>query len=102
MTRPLVINISHALGREEATRRLKRGMAHASSALPLLKIEKEIWSGDHLSFKISGMGQEAYGSAEVTDANVRVEVVLPWLLQRFGEMVQGMVRSRAQLLLDKK
>ena len=61
MTRPLIVNIPHALGREEATRRLKRGMARASTAIPMFKIEEETWSGDHLSFKVSGMGQEAFG-----------------------------------------
>ena len=56
MTRPLIVNIPHTLGREEATRRLKRGLARASSAISIVKIEEETWSGDHLSFKISGTG----------------------------------------------
>ena len=102
MTRPLIVNIPHALVREEATRRLKRGMARASTAIPMFKIEEETWSGDHLSFKVSGMGQEAFGTAEVNDTDVRIEIVLPWLLQRLGEMVQGAIRSRAQILLEKK
>ena len=102
MTKPLLVSIPHTLGREEATRRLKRGLACASSAIPIVKIEEETWSADHLSFKISGMGQVALGTAEVNDADVRIEVVLPWLLQRLGEMVQGAIRSRAQVLLEKK
>jgi hypothetical protein len=102
MTQPLVVTIPHRLGREEATRRLKGGLSRASAAIPRFKIEEETWSGDHLSFKLIGMGQEASGTAEVNDANVRIEVVLPWLLQRLGEMVQGVIRSRAQILLDKK
>ena len=100
MTKPLLVSIP--LGREEATRRLKRGLCRASSAIPIVKIEEETWSADHLSFKISGMGQVALGTAEVNDADVRIEVVLPWLLQRLGEMVQGAIRSRAQVLLEKK
>jgi hypothetical protein len=102
MTTPLIVNIPHTLGREEATRRLKRGWARASSTIPIVKIEEETWSGDHLSFKISGMGQVALGTAEVSDADVRIEVVLPWLLQTLGEMVQRAIRSRAQILLEKK
>ena len=102
MTRPLIVNIPHALGRGEATRRLKRGLARATSAIPIVKIEEETWSGDHLSFKVSGMGQVAFGTAEVNDADVRIEIVLPWLLQSVGEMVQGAIRSRAQILLEKK
>ena len=102
MTTPLIVNIPHTLGREEATRRLKRGLARASSAIPIVKIEEETWSGDHLSFKISGMGQLALGTAEVNDADVRIELVLPWLLQSLRELVQGAIRSRAQILLEKK
>ncbi len=102
MTRPLIVNIPHALGRGEATRRLKRGLARVTSAIPIVKIEEETWSGDHLSFKVSGMGQVAFGTAEVNDADVRIEIVLPWLLQSVGEMVQGAIRSRAQILLEKK
>ena len=60
---------------------------------------RKTWSGDHLSFKLSGLGQMGFGTAEVSDADVRIEVVLPWLLQRLGEMVQGAIRSRAQVLL---
>ena len=97
MTRPLIVNIPHTLGREEATRRLKGGLARVSSAISIVKIEEE--SGDHLSFKLSGLGQMGFGTAEVSDADVRIEVVLPWLLQRLGEMVQGAIRSRAQVLL---
>ena len=85
--------------REEATRRLKGGLARVSSAISIVKIEEETWSGDHLSFKLSGLGQMGFGTAEVSDADVRIEAVLPWLLQRLGEMVQGAIRSRAQVLL---
>ena len=102
MTRPLVLTIPHSLGREEAIRRLKRGMASVVSAVPVVDIKEETWNGNRLSFKVSGMGQEASGTAEVNDADVRVEVLLPWLLQRLGEMVQGVIRSRAQILLYKK
>ena len=42
MTRPLIVDIPHTLGREEATRRLKRGLARASSTIPIVKIEEEI------------------------------------------------------------
>ncbi len=67
-----------------------------------MKIEEEIWNSDQLSFKVTGMGQAAFGTAKVNEADVHVEVVLPWLLQSIGEMVQGVIRSRAQILLDKK
>jgi hypothetical protein len=32
---------------------------------------------------------------------VRLEVVLPWLLQRFAQMAQAAIRDRGTLLLNK-
>jgi hypothetical protein len=48
------------------------------------------------------MGQAAAGHVDVADDHVRVEVVLPWLLQRFAEAAQAMIRSRGDRLLTKK
>ena len=46
MAAPLVISISHALGKEEALRRLKPGLTRMTSGLPVLQVEKEEWNGD--------------------------------------------------------
>ena len=48
------------------------------------------------------MGQAAAGHVDVADDHVRVEVVLPWLLQRFAEVAQAAIRSRGKLLLTKR
>jgi hypothetical protein len=51
MTPPLVVSLPHRLGRIEATRRLKDGLATVSSQFgAFFVIEEEIWSGDRLSF----------------------------------------------------
>jgi hypothetical protein len=99
---PLIVQIPHHLGKDEAIRRLKRGMAQVSTSVPLLKIEDESWSGDRLTFRMSGMGQEASGTADVSDTDVMVEIVLPWLLQRIAELAQKMIRTKTTLLLEKK
>ena len=36
------------------------------------------------------------------DDHVTVEVMLPWLLQRFAEVAQAAIRSRGNLLLTKR
>lgn len=102
MSRPVVVDIPHTLGKDEAIRRLKAGFARVASGAPLLTIEEEAWVDNRLTFKLAALGQSAEGTADVDDANVRVEVVLPWLLQRVAEMVQTAIRSRAQILLEKK
>jgi len=101
MSAPLVVSIPHRLGREEAVRRLKTGLGRAAASIPVIQIEEERWSGDSMNFRIRALGQIASGQVDVADDHVRVEVVLPWLLQRFAEMAQAAIQKRGQLLLTK-
>ncbi len=101
MSAPLVVSIPHRLGREEAVRRLKTGLGRAAASIPVMQVEEERWSGDSMAFRIRALGQIASGQIDVADDHVRVEVVLPWLLQRFAEMAQATIRKRGQLLLTK-
>ncbi|MFA5951284.1 MAG: polyhydroxyalkanoic acid system family protein [Hyphomicrobium sp.] len=102
MTRPIVVSIPHKLGRDEAARRLKRGLATASDSLHVLTIDEELWSGDSMTFRVRALGQAASGKVDVGDDVVRLEVVLPYVLQKFAEMAQKVLRTRGQLLLEKK
>ncbi|TCU72331.1 putative polyhydroxyalkanoic acid system protein [Bradyrhizobium sp. R2.2-H] len=101
MSAPLVVSIPHRLGREEAVRRLKTGLGRAAASIPVMQVEEERWSGDSMNFRIRALGQIATGQVDVADDQVRVEVMLPWLLQRFAEMAQATIRKRGQLLLTK-
>jgi hypothetical protein len=101
MSAPLVVSIPHRLGRIEAARRLKTGLGKAAASIPVMQVEEERWDGDRMNFRIRALGQIATGLVDVGEDNVRVEVVLPWLLQRFAEMAQTAIRKRGQLLLTK-
>lgn len=101
MSAPLVVSIPHRLGREEAVRRLKAGLGRAAASIPVMQVEEERWSGDSMNFRIRALGQIATGQVDVADDHVKVEVVLPWLLQRFAEMAQATIKKRGQLLLTK-
>ncbi|MGY3235419.1 hypothetical protein ACVWZ4_004018 [Bradyrhizobium sp. USDA 4472] len=101
MSAPLVVSIPHRLGREEAVRRLKTGLGRAAASIPVMQVEEERWNGDTMNFRIRALGQIASGQVDVTDDHVAVQVVLPWLLQRFAEMAQATIRKRGQLLLTK-
>src|SRR5688500_12968922 len=102
MSAPLVVSIPHSLGREEAARRLKTGLTRAASSVPVLKVEEERWEQDRMIFRIRALGQAASGHLDVADDHVRLEVTLPWLLQRFAEAAQVAIRNRGKLLLSKK
>ncbi|MHC2625718.1 hypothetical protein ACVIW2_007750 [Bradyrhizobium huanghuaihaiense] len=101
MSAPLVVSIPHRLGREEAVRRLKSGLGRAAASIPVMQVEEERWSGDSMNFRIRALGQIATGQVDVADDHVKVQVVLPWLLQRFAEMAQATIKKRGQLLLTK-
>jgi hypothetical protein len=102
MSAPLVVSIPHSLGREEATRRLKTGLTRAASSVPVLKVDEERWEQDRMIFRIRALGQAASGHLDVADDHVRLEVTLPWLLQRFAEAAQVAIKNRGKLLLSKK
>jgi hypothetical protein len=102
MSAPLVVSIPHRLGRAEATRRLKAGLTRAASSIPVLQVDEERWDGDRMMFRVRALGQAASGQIDVAEDHVRLEVMLPWLLQRFAEVAQLAIRERGNLLLTKR
>jgi hypothetical protein len=101
MSAPQVVSIPHRLGREEAMRRLKTGLARATSSVPMLSVDEERWEDNRMIFRVRALGQAAAGHVDVADDHVRVEVVLPWLLQRFAEAAQAAIQNRGKRLLTK-
>ena len=102
MAAPLIVSIPHSLGREEATRRLKNGLTRAAASVPVLAVDEERWEDSHMIFRVRALGQVASGHLDVADDHVRVEVTLPWLLQRFAEVAQATIQKRGNLLLTKQ
>ena len=102
MSAPLIVSIPHRLGREEAARRLKAGLTRAAASVPVLQVDEERWEGDRMIFRVRALGQAASGHLDVAEDHVRLEVTLPWLLQRFAEVAQVAIRNRAKLLLTKR
>jgi hypothetical protein len=102
MSGPLIVSIPHSLGREEAMRRLKTGLSRAATKVPILSVDEERWEDNRMIFRVRALGQAANGHIDVEADHVKVEVTLPFLLQRFAEMAQAAIRERGKLLLTKK
>jgi hypothetical protein len=102
MSAPLVVSIPHRLGREEATRRLKAGLTRAAATIPVVNVDEERWEDNRMIFRVRALGQLAAGHLEVEDDHVQLEVMLPWLLQRFAEVAQAAIRKRGTVLLTKR
>jgi len=103
MEEPLVVTVSHRLGRDEAVRRLQDGLARSQGRLgPMIRIEHAEWEGDRLRFRMSALGQSAQSTIDVLDDLLRIEVSLPWLLARAAKHLLPVMRDEATRLLEKK
>ena len=103
MSKPLIISIPHHLGREEAERRIRSGLASArANYATIINILDETWIGDRLTFNISVLGQPAAGLMDFVDDHVRLEVTLPWLLAKIVEQFTPTIRKEVTLMLEKK
>jgi len=103
MSKPLVVSIPHHLGREEAVRRIKAGLAHVrTDYAKVLSVQVKTWTDDRLAFRVSALSQTASGSLDVADDHVKLEVALPWLLGTFANMLAPLIRKEGNLMLEKK
>jgi Putative polyhydroxyalkanoic acid system protein (PHA_gran_rgn) len=103
MSKPLVVTIPHRLGKEEAVRRLKSGLARTRTAFgSQLSVLQEAWSGDHLDLRIALLGHATDGAIDVADDHVRIEVQLPWLIGMLAGKAKALIERQGQLMLEKK
>ncbi len=102
MPTPIVVSIPHKLGKEEALRRLRPGLSRAAASFPVLTVDEESWTGERMNFRVRALGQAASGTVDVGEDQIRLEVTLPWLLQKFAQVAQAAIKARGQLLLEKK
>jgi putative polyhydroxyalkanoic acid system protein len=103
MSQPLVVSIPHRLGKQEATNRLKTGLANArANYAQWLTIEEENWTDDSVQFRVRALGQSADGKIDFFDDHVQLEVTLPWLLGKIAEKVVPTIRKEGTLMLEKK
>ena len=77
-------------------------MTRAAASVPMLQVDEERWEGDRLSFCVRALGQAASGHLDVAEDHARLEVTLPWLLQRFAKAAQVAITTRGNLLLTKR
>ena len=103
MSETVTVVVSHRLGKAEAVRRLKDGLARADGRLgPMISIEQVTWEGDALRFRMRALGLHAAASVEVLEDALRIEVSLPWLLAKAAKQLLPALRKEATLLLEHK
>jgi hypothetical protein len=103
MTKPVVVQIPHHLGREEAVRRLKAGLGQTRTSFGgQFIVVEENWSQEHLDFRATVLGQATGGMIDVADDHVRIELQLPGLFGMFVEKAKALIERQGQVLLEKK
>ncbi len=99
----VTVVVGHRLGKVEAVRRLKEGLARTSGRLgPIIAVEDETWEGDTLRFRLRALGQTAAATIKVLEDALRIEVSLPWLLAKAAKRLLPILQKEATLLLEKK
>jgi putative polyhydroxyalkanoic acid system protein len=102
MQEPLVVTISHRLGRAEAKRRLEAGLGHIRGEVaPFVGAMDLAWHGDRLDFNVTALRQTVTGHLDILDDAVRLEIHLPWLLRLVTRNLVGRIRREGAQLLDK-
>ena len=103
MSETVTVVISHRLGRAEAVRRLKEGLARSNGQLgSMIAIDQATWQGDTLRFSMRALGQSAAVGIEVLEDALRIEVSLPRLLAKVMKHLIPILRREATALLEKK
>jgi len=102
MSRPVVVTIPHRLGKQEAVRRLQAGFKNVRSAFGEgFVMLTDDWTGDHVDFRASLLGQATTGTVDVAEDCVRLEVELPWMLSLLANKAKELVAEQGQLMLEK-
>jgi Putative polyhydroxyalkanoic acid system protein (PHA_gran_rgn) len=103
MPETLTVLIPHQLGKEEALRRLKAGLDQVELQFrSLFVIQDQVWNENTLHFQMRALGQVVRGTIEVEERQVKLDVMLPWLVARLANSIQRVVQSQGSRLLEKK
>jgi hypothetical protein len=102
MSKPLIVEIPHQLGKQEAVRRLRSGFSRTRETLGgNFAVIDETWSGEHLDFRVSVLGQTTTGAVDVMNDRARIEIQLPWLLGLIAERVRPLIEKEGRLMLER-
>ena len=102
MTAPLHITLPHALGREEAARRMRDRVDELPGHIPggIATVDHRWLSPDRMALDVAALGAQVATVVEVTEAAVVLTVTLPPLLQPFRRAIEAAVVKRGGALLE--
>ncbi len=97
----LTLNVPHRLTQDEARARIAAGVDEARTqyAGSFAKIE-DCWTGNHMDFHVSILGQSISGRVDVGPEMVHVEIDLPWILAALAERIRPQLQDRTRKMLE--
>jgi putative polyhydroxyalkanoate system protein len=97
---PLTIIIPHQLSKADAKQRIESHftelLGQYGSSLDHLEHR---WTDDTLNFQAGVMGMNISGNLQIQDQDVRIEVVLPWVLTTMSETLRQTIEDQGRKLL---
>lgn len=103
MNNPLIVDLPHQLGRDEARRRIDTNVDKLERHIPGGAEVSSRWDGDTMRLDIGAMGQTIAAALDVGEAKVTVRIDLPGMLGFFKGPIEGMLRQKGgDLLLEDK
>jgi hypothetical protein len=102
MAQPLVVDLPHRLGAEEAQRRIAGGIGKLKDQIPGGAEVESSWAGNRLNLAVQAMNQQVTAHIDVHEATVRVELLLPAALAFFGKPIEALLRRKGGDMLEDK
>jgi hypothetical protein len=102
MSNPMIVDLPHKLGAEEARRRIERNVGRLTDHIPGGAQVSSRWTGNRLDLDVGAMGQQVAAEIDIQETIVRLKVTLPPALAFFGAMVEPLIRKQGADMLDDK
>ncbi|HEY0111561.1 MAG TPA: polyhydroxyalkanoic acid system family protein [Allosphingosinicella sp.] len=102
MSKPVIVDLPHSLGAEEARRRIARNIGKLTDHIPGSADVQSNWTDNRLDLNVGAMGQQVATRIDVQETLVRLEVTLPAALSFFGGAIEGLIRKQGSLMLEDK
>jgi Putative polyhydroxyalkanoic acid system protein (PHA_gran_rgn) len=102
MSNPMIVDLPHKLGAEEARRRIERNVGKLSEHIPGGAQVSSRWTGNRLDLDVGAMGQQVAAEIDIQETIVRMKVTLPPALAFFGAMVEPLLRKQGAEMLEDK
>jgi len=100
MGKPLTVTIPHSLGAAQARQRISQGVESLRQQYASQITRADIaWQGDKAELQVGALGQVIKARIDVQEDHLRIEVDLPWLLQKLARPLESfLTRTGADTL----